>query len=50
MEKKKILYEIRNLGNVEMILLNVIYFKSNWKYKFNKIKISNQCVKNLNQL
>ena len=46
---EKILDENRNLGNVEMILLNAIYFKSNWKYKFDTKKTSLLPFTNLNK-
>ena len=45
---EKILDENRSLGNVQMILLNAIYFKSNWKYKFDSKKTNLLPFKNLN--
>ena len=46
---EKILDENRSLGNVEMILLNAIYFKSNWKYKFDPKKTELLPFTNLNK-
>ena len=46
---EKILDENRSLGNVEMILLNAIYFKSNWKYKFDTKQTSLLPFTNLNK-
>ena len=47
---KTILDENKNLANVEMILLNAIYFKSKWKNEFNKKDTVKKEFKNSNKV